>query len=194
MPHGSAVRRPGVPARPPFAFTLTAPPGWQVLRGEARTLRDDLVTFAARSPLWARLSDRQRRGAATLLTGLAQISAANGALATLLHLDSDDGELQAAAITLAWLRTAPLRADLDLARLVLGEDGDPVGTGLGPALVARTNMATFDDTQAQTTQIAAPLPDSIWLALISGTTTTPALADQTDTATLTVASALTLTR
>ncbi len=184
-------RSPGTPARPPFGFRLTAPPGWEALRGDAASLRDDLVAVVARTPLWDELDDRRRGGLAYVLDGIARASAATGALAVLLHLPdpADPAALTdptaltdpaVAAITLTWFRTAPVRADLDLARLVLG-DGEPVVAGVGPALLTRRVEPQVTGGEQVTVQVAAPVPDSIWLALITGTTTTrehqPALED-----------------
>lgn len=168
---GSYRRRPGVPARPPFAFTVTAPPGWEAFRGDAPGLRDDLVAYVARSALWPTLTERQRRGLANVLRSLAGVSAATGAVATMLRVGAGpaDAEPDVASLSLTWLRTAPVLADLDLARLVV-QDGEPVETGLGPGVLARRVEPTPTGAEQITSQVAAPLPDSIWLAVLTGTT------------------------
>lgn len=174
----SSVRRPptGTPARPPFAFTLRAPAGWQALRGDAASLGDDLLALVARSPLWQALDDRRRGGLGFLLHGVARASAASGAVATLLRLPDGvapqtDEEPEVSTISLTWMRTAPVRADLDLARLVLRE-GDAITTGLGPGLTVTRHETTVSGGEQHTVQVAAPVPDSIWLAVLTGTTTT----------------------
>ena len=196
-PGSRTPRTPGVPARPPFAFTATAPVGWEALRGDAPSLRDDLVALVARSPLWPALTDRQRRGAASVLTSVARISAATGAVATLLHVGpaapgSDDAP-EVSSITLTWLRTAPVLADLDLARLVVPRGG-PVETGLGPGVLARRIEDTPTGAEQITSQIAAPLPGSIWLAVLTGTTTALVHAPAMDDALLAVARSLQVDR
>ncbi|SFJ64371.1 hypothetical protein [Cellulomonas sp. KH9] len=168
-------RRAGTPARPPFAFTLQAPAGWQTLRGDSASLGDDLLALVARTPLWAALDDRRRGGLGYLLHGVARASAASGALATFLHLPADvtpeqRDEPDVSTMSLTWLRTAPVRADLDLARLVL-RAGEPVATGLGPGLLATRSEETVTGGEQHTVQVAAPVPDSIWLAVLTGSTT-----------------------
>ncbi|GEL98882.1 hypothetical protein [Cellulomonas terrae] len=170
---GSYRRRPGVPARPPFAFTVTAPPGWEAFRGDAKGLRDDLVALVARSALWPTLTERQRLGLANVLRSVAGVSAATGAVATMLRVGGTpvgpDALPDVASLSLTWLRTAPVLADLDLARLVV-RDGEPVETGLGPGVLARRVESTPTGADQITSQVAAPLPDSIWLAVLTGTT------------------------
>ncbi|GEK22315.1 hypothetical protein [Cellulomonas xylanilytica] len=170
---GSYRRRPGVPARPPFAFTATAPPGWEAFRGDAPGLRDDLVALVARSAVWPALTERQRLGLANVMRSVAGVSAATGAVATMLRVGSAapgraDAMPDVASLSLTWLRTAPVLADLDLARLVV-QEGEPVDTGLGPGVVARRVESTPTGGEQITSQIAAPLPDSIWLAVLTGT-------------------------
>ncbi|KQR11796.1 hypothetical protein [Cellulomonas sp. Leaf334] len=169
---GSYRRRPGVPARPPFAFTMTAPSGWEVFRGDAKGLRDDLVALVARSALWPTLTERQRLGLANVLRSVAGVSAATGAVATMLRVgtvqNTPDALPDVASLSLTWLRTAPVLADLDLARLVV-RDGEPVETGLGPGVLARRVESTPTGAEQITSQVAAPLPDSIWLAVLTGT-------------------------
>lgn len=171
---GSYRRRPGVPARPPFAFTVTAPPGWEAFRGDAKGLRDDLVALVARSALWPTLTERQRLGLANVLRSVAGVSAATGAVATMLRIGGadpvrPDALPDVASLSLTWLRTAPVLADLDLARLVV-RDGEPVETGLGPGVLARRVESTPTGAEQITSQVAAPLRDSIWLAVLTGTT------------------------
>lgn len=191
-PPGPGHRPPGVPARPPFAFTATAPPGWETLRGDAVPLRDDLVALVARSALWPTLTDRQRRGVASVLESVARVSAATGAVATLLHVGAPPAagtEPEVSAITLTWLRTTPVLADLDVARLVV-TDGEPVETGLGPGVVARRVERTPTGADQITSQVAAPVPGTIWLVVLTGTTTTLAHAPAMDDALLDVAASL----
>lgn len=188
----------GTPARPPFGFTMRAPAGWQALRGDAPSLADDLLALVARTPLWQQLDDRRRGGLGFLLHGVARASAATGACATLLHLPtaaptsaSPAGEdPEVSSISLTWLRTAPLRADLDLARLVLRE-GEPVTTGLGPGLVA---TRSDDEAEAHTVQVAAPVPDAIWMAVLTGTTTAATHLAAVEEAVLAVAASLEMNR
>lgn len=188
-------RHPGVPARPPFSFTITAPPGWEALRGDAPSLRDDLVALVARTPLWASLTPKQREGAGTLLGGVARMAASTGAVATLLRVEHDPAGPVVASITLGWMRTAPLRADLDLARVVAG-GGSPVETGLGPGLLSHRQEPIGPDAVNVSTQVVAPVPTSVWLAVITGSTgVTPAGVDgpavaATDAAVLAVARSL----
>lgn len=190
----SPPRRPGVPTRPPFPFTLAAPGGWEVLRGDARSLRDDLVALVARTPLWAELTERQRAGAATLATGAARMSAATGAVATLLRLAVDDeGVPAAAAVSLGWLRTAPVLADLDLARQIL-PDGEQVVTGLGPGLLARRDDDMPSGGHNLTRQVVAPVRDSVWMATVTGSTASPALVGHVEAAVRHVARSLSVTR
>jgi hypothetical protein len=135
-------------------------------------LRDDLMAVVARSALWPTLTVRQRRGLANVLGSVAQVSAATGAVATLLRVGpaaGPDALPEVASIALTWIRTAPILADLDLARLVV-ENGEPVETGLGTGVVARRVETTPTGAEQITSQIAAPLPDSIWLAVLTGTT------------------------
>lgn len=193
---GASARRPGVPARPPFAFTAAAPPGWDALRGDAPSLRDDLVALVARSALWPTLTDRQRRGLANVLGSIAGVSAATGAVATLLRVGAaapGDAEPDVSSITLSWLRTAPLLADLDLARLVV-QHGEPVETGVGPGVVARRVEDTPTGAEQITSQIAAPVPGSIWLAVLTGTTSALAHAPAMDDALLAFAQSLRVDR
>ncbi|WP_142159806.1 hypothetical protein [Cellulomonas sp. SLBN-39] len=162
----------GTAARPPFGFTVRAPAGWQALRGDAPSLADDLLALVARTPLWQELDDRRRGGLGHLLHGIARASAATGAVATLLRLPAaaaSDEEPEVSAISLTWMRTAPVRADLDLARLVLRE-GEPVATGLGPGLVAVHGRTTVTGGEQHTVQVGVPVPDSVWLAVLTGTT------------------------
>ena len=187
-------RVPGVPARPPFAFTMAAPGGWEVLRGDARSLRDDLVALVARSAVWDELTERQREGAATLLTGIARISASTGAVATFLRTGLDsEGRPAVASVSLGWLRTAPVLADLDLARVVL-PDGEPVVTGLGPGLLARHQDAVPADGHHRSRQIVAPVPDSVWLATVTGATASAELVGDVEFAVRYVARSLGVTR
>lgn len=195
---GASARRPGVPARPPFAFAAAAPPGWDALRGDAPSLRDDLVALVARSALWPTLTDRQRRGLANVLGSVAGVSAATGAVATLLRVGAPgtapgDGEPDVSSITLSWLRTAPLLADLDLARLVV-QHGEPVETGVGPGVVARRVEDTPTGAEQITSQIAAPVPGSIWLAVLTGTTSALEHAPAMDDALLAFAQSLQVDR
>lgn len=178
LPVVTTARRPthpvGTPARPPFGFTVVAPAGWQALRGDAPSLADDLLALVARTPLWQELDDRRRGGLGHLLHGIARASAATGAVATLLRLPAGlvpapDEEPEVSAISLTWMRTAPVRADLDLARLVLRE-GDLVATGLGPGLVAVHGRTTVTGGEQHTVQVGVPVPDSVWLAVLTGTT------------------------
>lgn len=200
------LRRPGVPARPPFAFTAAAPLGWDALRGDAPSLRDDLVALVARSAVWPELTERRRRGVAEVLGAVARVSAATGAVATLLHVGPapspqpgapgqvpDDVPPEVSSITLTWLRTAPLLADLDLARLVV-QDGEPVGTGIGPGVVARRTEPTPTGAEQVTSQIAAPVPGSIWLAVLTGTTSAVEHAPAMDDALLAFAQSLRVDR
>ena len=189
------VRRPpaGTPARPPFAFTMRAPAGWTALRGDAVSLGDDLLALVARTPLWQALDDRRRGGLGFLLHGVARASAASGAVATLLRLpdgpSKQGDEAEVSSISLTWLRTAPVRADLDLARLVLRE-GEPVTTGLGPGLGVTRHETTTGGGEQHTVQVAAPVPDSIWLAVLTGTTTTEQHVPALEEAVLAVAASL----
>lgn len=82
---------------------------------------------------------------------------------------ASDEEPEVSAISLTWMRTAPVRADLDLARLVLRE-GEPVATGLGPGLVAVHGRTTVTGGEQHTVQVGVPVPDSVWLAVLTGTT------------------------
>jgi hypothetical protein len=187
----------GTPARPPFAFTLTAPTGWAALRGDAPSLHDDLLALVVRTPVWAQLDPRRRRGLSQVLDTIAQVSATTGAVTTLLHLGDDTppahqpagADPAVSAITLTWLRTAPILADLALARLVLG-DGEPLTTGLGPGLVDRRIQTSPTGQDHITTQVAAPLPASIWIAVLTGTTTSLGSAPTMDDALLAVAASL----
>lgn len=202
----SGSRRPGTPARPPFAFSATAPEGWEALRGDAPSLHDDLVAVVARSTLWGELDARQQRGVASVLGEVARVSATTGAAATLLHMGAtggaDDDVVTADApptdpavssVTLTWLRTAPVLADLDLARLVL-DGGEPVTTGLGPGLLARRVEPGPTGGEQVTAQLAAPLPESIWLAVLTGTTTALAHAPALEEAVLAVGRSLQVDR
>ena len=177
---------------------MTAPPGWAALRGDAPSLHDDLLALVVRTPVWAHLDPRRRRGLSQVLDTIAHVSATTGAATTLLHLDPGtppanqpavDAEPAVSAITLTWLRTAPILADLDLARLVLG-DGEPLTTGLGPGLVNRSIETSPTGEDQITTQIAAPLPASIWIAVLTGTTTSLDHAPSMDDALLAVAASL----
>ena len=187
------ARRPaGTPARPPFGFTLRAPAGWQALRGDTPSLADDLLALVARTPLWEQLDDRRRGGLGVVLHGIARAGAATGGCATLLHLPAPDAtpadeHPEVSSISLTWLRTAPLRADLDLARAVLSE-GEPVATGLGPGLV--TTRADSAASEGHVLQLAAPVPGSIWLAVLTGTTTAAAYLPALEEAVLAVATSL----
>jgi hypothetical protein len=173
---------------------MAAPGGWEVLRGDARSLRDDLVALVARTALWAQLSERQREGAATLAMGAARLSASTGAVATLLRLGMDDaGQPAVASVSLGWLRTAPVLADLDLARLVL-PDGEPVETGLGPGLLTRRDDPVPTGSRNFVRQVVAPVPQSIWLASITGATASPDQAGYVEAAVRHVARTLTVTR
>ncbi|WP_028047830.1 hypothetical protein [Cellulomonas sp. URHE0023] len=190
----AATRRPGEPARPPFAFTAAAPPGWETLRGDTPSLRDDLFALVARTPLWAELDTRRRRGLGSVLTSVARVSASVGAVVTLLHVGRADeiepgAEPAVSAVTLTWLRTAPVLADLDLARLVV-PGGQPVETGLGPGVVARSLQDGPAGAEWVTSQIAAPVPGSIWLAVLTGTTSALEHAPTMDDALLAFAASL----
>lgn len=168
----------GVPARPPFPFRMAAPAGWHALRGDAPSLRDDLLALVTRTALWDALDERRQRGTAALLTAVARTSAATGAVATLVDVDPGrPGTVpRVAAISLTWWRTAPLRADLDLARLLIDAD-EQIATGLGPGLVRHIARTTPDGTEHVSAQLAAPLPDSIWLALLTASASTLEHAD-----------------
>ena len=194
---GSYRRRPGVPARPPFAFTVTAPPRWEAFRGDAPGLRDDLVALVARSALWPTLTERQRLGLANVLRSVAGVSAATGAVATMLRVGSapnaPDALPDVASLSLTWLRTAPVLADQDLARLVV-PDGEPVETGLGAGVLARRVESTPTGAEQITAQVAAPLLESIWLAVLTGTTSAPEHAPAMDEALLAVALSLRVDR
>ncbi len=148
---------------------MTAPPGWEALRADAPSLRDDLLAVVARTPLWAALTPRQREGAGAVLGGIARMAASTGAVATLLRVaDAPTGPV-IASITLGWMRTAPLRADLDLARVVAG-GGAPVTTGLGPGLLSRRHEPVGSDAVGVSSQVVAPVPDSVWLAVLTSST------------------------
>lgn len=170
----STVGPSAVPSRPPFAFAATAPPGYEALRGDTPSLRDDLFALVARTPVWTELDERRRRGLASILEAVAQASATARAVATLLRLGdphaATDLPPDVSALTLSWLRTAPAVADLDLARLVL-RGGEPVETGLGPGVVARRVEHLPGGGALRTAQVAAPLSGSIWLAVVTGTST-----------------------
>ena len=173
---------------------MAAPGGWEVLRGDAKSLRDDLVALVARTELWAQLTERQRQGAATLAAGAARLSASTGAVATLLRLGVDDaGQPAVASVSLGWLRTAPVLADLDLARLVL-PGAEPVETGIGPGLLARRDDPVPTGARNLTRQVVAPVPHSIWLASITGATASPDLVGHVEAAVRHVARSLTVTR
>ncbi|MDC7121892.1 hypothetical protein OMK64_10130 [Cellulomonas fimi] len=155
-------------------------------------MRDDLVGLVARTPLWAALDERRRRGAAAVLVSVARASAGSGALVTLLRLGSAGdarSEPEVSTISLTWLRTAPLRADLTLARVVVQGDAT-VDTGIGPGLVARRVERTVTGALSSTSQVAAPVPGSIWLAVVTGTTSAPQYADDLHDAVLAFAAGL----
>lgn len=159
-------------------------------------MRDDLVALVARTPVWAALDERRRRGAAAVLVSVARASAGSGAVVTLLRLGSAgdaSSEPEVSAISLTWLRTAPLRADLTLARLVVQSD-EPVDTGIGPGLVARRVERTVTGALSSTSQVAAPVPGSIWLAVVTGTTSAPQFADDLHDAVLTFTAGLRVDR
>ena len=178
--------------RPPFGVGLVAPDGWQVLRSAAPTLRDDLLALVARSPAWAALDERRRRGSAVLLGAVAELSAASGALATLLGTDLPG----VAVVTLAWRRTAPLRADLDLARLVAGVDRDAplVETGTGPGVLVRAQRPGPAGGPWSTSQLLVPVPGSVWLATLTATALSEQAARAADEALLDVAGSLRVQR
>lgn len=179
---------------------MTAPPGWEAFRGDAPGLRDDLVALVARSALWPTLTERQRLGLANVLRSVAGVSAATGAVATMLRIGGDapepvraDALPDVASLSLTWLRTAPVLADLDLAGLVV-QQGEPVETGLGPGVLARRIETTPTGADQITSQIAAPLPDSIWLAVLTGTTSSLEYAPGMDDALRAVALSLQVDR
>ncbi|WP_432543068.1 hypothetical protein [Kineococcus sp. SYSU DK002] len=160
------------PVRPPFGFSLDAPDGWEALRSAPGELHDDLLAVVTRSAVWPGLDARRRRGLANLLGLVAQAAAASGAIATFLRsATAPGGDPETGVVTVSWTRTAPLRADLDLARLVLEADrsAPEVPTGVGPGVrVDRTGTGPTGGPWS-TTQLAVPVPDSVWLATFTGT-------------------------
>ena len=165
------------------------------MRGDAASLRDDLLAIVARTPAWAALDERRRRGLATTLSAVADVSGLTGAVAVLLRTGATTGSTtpDVSTLTLSWLRTAPVLADLDLARLVVPGD-DLVDTGLGPGVIARRIEDSPTGGDSITSQIAAPVPDSIWLAVLTGTATDVAHAPAMDDALLAFAASLQVDR
>lgn len=154
------------PARPPFAFTLTAPSGWNTVRHDPRNLPDDLLHLLTGDPAGPRATPEEHRDLLDAVDRLVPALTAIGPLATFTRTGTTaDRRTHLDVVTLGWLRTAPVLADLDLARALLGR-GRRITSGLGPAVLDAEH-------DRQHVRVAAPVPGSVWLCVVTGVTTDP---------------------
>lgn len=178
-----SLGRPGariVAGRPPFAFALTAPAGWVVLPGERRALTEALVAQLRTAPGWARLPSGHRSRFLGLIGDLAAMAASAGTVANFLHLDPHgwdparpDHVPAVCHLSLAWMKTAPMLADLDLARLVAGEADlvETVDLPAGPGLIRGTVTEHGHGAASYSVDAYVPIPGSLWMAVLAGFTT-----------------------
>lgn len=167
--------------RPPFPFRVEGPPDWSALRTTREHLRRDVDAMCRTLPGWRELPAADQHATRSMLLDLGSLARDQGAVLTLATggRDARTGKPFMASLMLSWIRTDPLRADLDLARLVAGA-GDYVRVipaRLGNGVLRCDVIAADGDLKpivpgryAYTAQAWVPVPRTRWMGMVTGTT------------------------
>lgn len=190
---------------PPFGFRIDVPPGWKVLRSDDEHLRHDVERAATDTPGWSSMRPEQQMKVRTFLTGLAVQSkeAGNALVAADAGVSKDGGELLMGSLTLAWMRTLPLAADITLAEL-MAEGADEIkrfsgrhSVGILACSVSDTGaeaMAGYTGSTAYSIQAYVPTPGTAWMGVVTGTTPNQSMAGLMEAATRRMAQTLAVER
>jgi hypothetical protein len=168
---------------PPFGFRIEGPDDWALLETAPNRWRRSLERLLDPPGRAGRLPAPTRREAAGVLQDLVAVAQYSGVVLCLVKLARDAaGRLFYGSLTLSWYDSAPVPADLALARLVVGQaDGvEDLDTPTGPGLLHRTTETVpadwrelFGGATAHAAQALVPVPGTWWTALVSGTSSDP---------------------
>ncbi len=174
--------------RPPFAFRVEGPPDWTSLRTTTEHLPRDVERMCRQLPGWRELAAAEQHATRTMLLDLGALAHDRGAVLTLAAggRDARTNQPFMASLMLSWLRTDPLRADLDLAQLVAGagDHVEVIPARLGAGVLRCEVIAADGDLKpvvpgryAYTAQSWVPVPNTRWMGMITGTTPVQAHAE-----------------
>jgi hypothetical protein len=168
---------------PPFGFRIEGPDDWALLETAPNRWRRSVERLLDPPGGAGRLPAPARRELAGILEDLVAVAQRTGVVVCLVKLGRDAaGRPFYGNLTLGWYDSTPVPADLALARLVVGEDGDveDLETPAGPGLLHRSTETVpaewrglFGGATAHAAQALVPVPGTRWTALVSGTTSDP---------------------
>ena len=165
---------------PPFGFRIEGPDDWALLETAPNRWQRSLERLLDPPDQAGRLPAPARRELAGILEDLVAVAQRTGVVVCLVKLGRDAaGRLFLGNLTLGWYDSTPVPADLALARLVVGDDGDveDFETPTGPGLLHRSTEPVpaewrelVGGATAYAAQALVPVPGTRWTALVSGTT------------------------
>ncbi|WGW12641.1 hypothetical protein LWF01_02405 [Saxibacter everestensis] len=161
--------------RPPFGFQVSPQPGWQLMPPGGDELRNAAKDYIF-GQAFGNYSTAQKASILEAIRDVGSLSKSMGAVANLIHSTPQDSHdaVRISSIVFSWVKSAPMLADLDLAKVIIG-DGDmleeialPVGPAMIKGEVTRLGSSASGDGEIYTVQVVAPVPGSLWFAMFTG--------------------------
>jgi hypothetical protein len=163
--------------RPPFAFRIEGPDDWVLLETAQATWRGSVERLLDQHAGTPRMPASLRRRAVAVFEEVVAATRQTGVLLCLAKLAWDGrGQPFCGSLTLSWLDSTPVAADLAFARLVAGPADrlEELDTPSGRALLCGEVVQAppgelFPGGRAWSSQAYVPVAGTTWIALISGT-------------------------